>query len=91
MAVHKLEGIPMSIADRHQFQHAVSGVGGDARCLIESIPAAQIGFDAPRQVAQEALNPRRAHEIDHVVDADERDGLALHAFPTSGHLRPRAV
>ena len=77
MAVDVLEAVELPVTRRHQLDHAIRAVGGDAWGLVEELPAAEVLLDIGRKIGEEALHADRVHELHHMIDADEGNDVEL--------------
>jgi hypothetical protein len=68
MAVDVFEAVELTIAGRHQLDHAVAGVAGDARDLLKGVPAPEILLDIAGETGQVELDPDRTDQPNHVLD-----------------------
>jgi hypothetical protein len=59
VAVHILEAVGLAVRGRHQLDHADVAVAGDAGCLVEVGPAAEVSLDLGRQIDRNAFDPYR--------------------------------
>jgi hypothetical protein len=66
VAIDVLEGEGAVVGDRHQLDHAVGRMEGQARTLLELIPAQELGFDARRHTGQAGRQALATHQVDEV-------------------------
>jgi hypothetical protein len=72
MAVHIFEAIGDAIRGRHEFDHSVARMRGDAGGLVKQRPAPEILGYHVGKVGQKPFHPDVANKVHHVLDADER-------------------
>ena len=77
MAVDVFEAVELAVTRRHQLDHAIRAVGGDAWGLVEELPAAEVLLDIGRKIGEKPLHADRVHELHHVIDADEGNDVEL--------------
>src|SRR3546814_16695639 len=92
MSVHIFEAVGFAVRRRHQFDDPFARMRGEARCLLEYVPAPVIGVDRVGEIDENPLDPEMVHQSHHILDAyewniGERGGGRRHVYPLFGVSR----
>src|SRR3546814_16529027 len=71
MSVHIFEAVGFAVRRRHQFDDPFARMRGEARCLLEYVPAPVIGVDRVGAIDENPLDPEMVYQSHHILDAYE--------------------